>query len=87
MRKQPHRPTVALLVIVQCGVLAIFAMFAQAQEAPASRRVTGAEKAAGSQVQINQIETSTFPKVTLFATVLKEGVPLKGLGASDFRVR
>jgi VWFA-related protein len=77
----------ALLVIVQCGALAIFAVLAQAQETPTSRRVTGAEKATGSQVQINQIETSSFPKVTLFATVLKEGVPLKGLGASDFRVR
>jgi VWFA-related protein len=87
MRKQPRRPSLALLVTVQCGALAIFATFAPAQDTPTSRRVTGTEKAAGSQVQINQIETSSFPRVTLFATVLKEGVPLKGLGASDFRVR
>jgi hypothetical protein len=49
--------------------------------------VTGEEKAAGAEVRINQIETSEFPKVTIFATVLKDGLPVQGLGASDFRVR
>lgn len=57
-----------------------------AQEEP-SRRLTGQEKAAGAQVQINQIDTSQFPKVTIFATVLKDGTPAPGLAASDFRVR
>ena len=58
----------------------------QAQE-PSSPRVTGQEKAAGAEVRINQVETSEFPKVTLFATILKDGVPVQGLTASDFRVR
>jgi len=57
-----------------------------AQEQP-SRRVTGEEKAAGAEVRINQIETSQFPKVTIFATVLKDDSPVQGLSASDFRVR
>ena len=52
-----------------------------------SRRVTGEQAAAGAQVQLNQIDTSEFPKVTIFATVLKDGVPLPGLGSGDFRVR
>jgi hypothetical protein len=51
----------------------------QGQEEP-SRRVTGEEKAAGAEVRINQIETSEFPKVTIFATVLKDGSPVQGLG-------
>jgi Mg-chelatase subunit ChlD len=57
-----------------------------AQEPP-SRRVTGEEKAATAEVRINQIETSEFPKVTIFATVLKDDSPVQGLSASDFRVR
>jgi VWFA-related protein len=52
-----------------------------------SRRVTGEQAAAGAQVQLNQLDTSEFPKVTIFATVLKDGVPVPGLGAGDFRVR
>jgi VWFA-related protein len=48
-----------------------------------SPRVTGA----GAQVQLNQVDTSEFPKVAIFATVLKDGVPVPGLGAGDFRVR
>src|SRR5438105_2662657 len=56
-------------------------------QAPASRRVTGQEAAAGSQVLINEINTEQFPKVRIFATVLKDGTPVKGLSASDFRVR
>lgn len=53
------------------------------QTEPASRRVT----ATGGQVQINQIETSQFPRVVIFATVLKDGVPVAGLTDKDFRVR
>jgi VWFA-related protein len=56
-------------------------------QSESSARVTGQEKAAGAQVQINQIDTSEFPKVSIFATVLKEGEPVPSLSASDFRVR
>lgn len=40
-----------------------------------------------AEVRINQIDTSAFPKVTIFATVLRDGNPVQGLQASDFRVR
>ncbi len=58
-----------------------------AQDQAASRSVEGREQAAAAQIVINQIDTSAFPRVTLFASVTKDGVPLKGLGAGDFRVR
>jgi Ca-activated chloride channel family protein len=58
-----------------------------AQDQATSRSVEGQEQAVDAQVVINQIDTSAFPKVTLFASVIKNGVPLKGLGAGDFRVR
>lgn len=72
---------------IHCSLALLTTAAVLGQDEPTSRRVTGAERAVGSQVQINQIETSAFPKVTVFATVLKEGVPIKGLGAKDFRVR
>jgi len=67
------------------GALAGILRILDAQEP--SPRVTGEQAAAGAQVQLNQIDTSEFPKVTIFATILKEGVPLTGLGSGDFRVR
>ncbi len=66
-----------------CVALLSFAGLATGQDAPTTRRVT----AVGAQVQINQIETSQFPKVVIFATVLKDDVPVPGLTAQDFRVR
>lgn len=74
------------LVLCLAGLSALPGARAQEAEPPA-QRVTGQESAAGAQVQINQIETSAFPKVTIFATVLKDGQPVKGLSASNFRVR
>ncbi len=58
-----------------------------AQDQATSRSVEGREQAVDAQVVINQIDTSAFPKVTLFASITKDGVPLKGLSAGDFRVR
>jgi len=58
-----------------------------AQDQATSRDVEGRAQAADAQVVINQIDTSAFPDVTLFASVTKDGAPLKGLGAGDFRVR
>lgn len=58
-----------------------------AQDEATSRRVTGQQQAVGAEVTINQIDTSAYPKVTIFAIVAKDGVPLKGLSADDFRVR
>jgi VWFA-related protein len=77
------------LYLQLCAVIAcaIWASELCGQEPPTSRRVTGQENAAGTQVIINEVNTDQFPEVRLFATVLKEGVPLKGLDASNFRVR
>ena len=72
--------------LLSFGGLAASAFILHAQEAPPPR-VTGQEKAVGAEVHINQVETSEFPKVTIFATVLKDGSPVQGLTASDFRVR
>jgi VWFA-related protein len=61
--------------------------FAQDAPSPTPPRVTGQGEAAGSQILINEVNISQFPRVQIFTTVLKEGAPLKGLTASDFRVR
>ncbi len=66
-----------------CTALLLFAGVATGQDAATTRRVT----TPGAQVQINQIETSQFPKVVIFATVLKDNMPVPGLTAQDFRVR
>ncbi len=66
-----------------CAASLLFAGLATGQDAPTTRRAT----TPGAQVQINQIETSQFPKVVIFATVLKDDVPVPGLTDQDFRVR
>ncbi len=74
--------------VIICFPLLLFsASLTKAQDEAVSRSVEGRQKAAGAQVVINQIDTSAFPKVTIFALVSRDGVPLKGLGAADFRVR
>ncbi len=56
-------------------------------ESQAVQQAPRVDATTGSEVRINQVDTSAFPKVTVFATVLKEGVPVEGLVAADFRVR
>lgn len=41
----------------------------------------------GTTVTINQVETSEFPKVKVYASVSRSGLPLTGLTAKNFRVR
>ncbi len=72
---------------IAAAALGVAQFAALSQDEATTRRVSGQERAQGSQVIINQIDTSAFPKVTIFATVLKDGVPLRGLGAGDFKVR
>jgi VWFA-related protein len=69
------------------SVLLLVATCAYGQDLPGSRRITGKDGAAGAQVIINEINTEQFPRVRIFATVLREGAPLRGLDAADFRVR
>ena len=78
-----NSPSRSHMLVWLCTALLSFAGLATGQDAPMTRRVT----TPGAQVQINQIETSQFPKVVIFATVLKEDVPVPGLTAQDFRVR
>lgn len=52
-----------------------------------TRTVRGTESATGAEVRINQIETARYPKVTVYATVLRGGAPVTGLTDKDFRVR
>lgn len=69
-------------------VLCAFSAVAQdSTDSATSRRVSGQENAKGASIVINQIDTSAYPKVTVFATVLKDGAPLRGLTAADFKVR
>jgi VWFA-related protein len=60
---------------------------AYGQAQPGSRHIAGKNGAAGAQVIINEVNTDQYPQVRIFATVLKDGAPLPGLGAADFRVR
>jgi Ca-activated chloride channel family protein len=66
-----------------CAALLAFTGLVTGQEEPTTRRVTATD----AKVQINQIETSQFPKVVIFATVIKDGEPVLGLTDKDFRVR
>jgi len=63
-------------------VLLILACPVSAQDQVTSRNVKDGKQAAGAQVTINQIDTSAFPKVTMFAVSSKNGVPLKGLSSA-----
>jgi VWFA-related protein len=69
------------------SVLLLVATCAYGQDQPGSRRLTGKDGAAGAQVIINEINTDQYPRVRVFTTVLREGRPLRGLDAADFRVR
>lgn len=76
---------VRALTLTSATMLA-FAGAVSAQEWAASPRVN-TPGTPGTQVQLNQIETSQFPRVVIFATVLKDGAPVPGLTDKDFRVR
>jgi Mg-chelatase subunit ChlD len=62
-------------------------ILAQVEKPDPSPQVTGQETAADSQIILNEVNTPRFPLIEIFATVLKNGKPLKGLRAPDFRVR
>jgi Mg-chelatase subunit ChlD len=49
--------------------------------------VIGQATAVDSQIILNEVNTSRFPLIEIFATVLKDGKPQKGSSAADFRVR
>ncbi len=73
--------------ILPLALLLLHPLFLPGQDATTSRSVTGREQAVRAAVIINQVDTSAYPKVAIFATVLKDGSPLRGLTAADFKVR
>lgn len=58
----------------------------QAQDQAGSRDIK-LNSGASRTLRINQVDTSRFPKVDIFATVLEDGAPVTGLTGTDFRVR
>ncbi len=74
-------------ILISALVVFCFPLAAFSQDTATTRTVRGTEKAQESEVRINQIDTSQFPKVTIFASVLKDNVPVTGLTEKDFRVR
>ena len=63
------------------------AMPSFAQSAAETPRVTGQEAAAEAAIILNEVNIDNYPDVRIFATVLRDGQPLTGLTAADFRVR
>jgi hypothetical protein len=78
-----RRQIVSLLPLVAFASAAL----GQAATPDPSPQVTGQATAADSQIILNEVNTSRFLLIEIFATVLKDGKPQKGLTAADFRVR
>jgi hypothetical protein len=74
----------AALVLLVAAASSLGSAPAGAQMTPS---VTGQAGAQDAEVIVNQVDSGRFPKVTVFATVLRRGQPVKGLTAADFRVR
>jgi VWFA-related protein len=75
-----------IMLAVSCAVLLAGAGLAAGQDTPMIRS-DDTPSPVSADVRINQIEASQFPQVVIFATVRRDGVPVPGLTAADFRVR
>ena len=74
--------------LLMLAVLALSSVLsAYAQDEATTRRVQGAQGALNAEVIINQVDTSQYPKVSIFTTVLKDGEPVSGLTDKDFTVK
>ncbi|WP_179380394.1 vWA domain-containing protein [Jannaschia marina] len=67
------------------AVATLLALPVAAQET-AEPRVETRDAAEGLELVLNEINTEGYPDVALFATVLRDGAPVAGLGPDDFRV-
>ncbi len=76
-----------MLALLGVAVVILPGAASAQEDTTTSRSVRGQQQASGSDVILNQVDTSAYPKVTIFATVLKDGEPQKGLTSSDFSVR
>ncbi|QBF31770.1 VWA domain-containing protein [Thalassococcus sp. S3] len=70
--------------ILLAGCLAGLSLQIQAQETPRVIPQGGAE---GAEVTISEVNHDDYPQVRLFVSVLRDGSPVTGLTAADFRVR
>lgn len=75
-----------LLALLSLGACFTPRYLAHAQDIAGSREIK-LEGSNNRTLQINQVDTSKFPQVNIFATVLEGGAPVPGLAAGDFRVR
>ena len=65
--------------------MALLAAPALARDDPP--RVDAPGAAEGSRVVISELDAAAHPDMRVFATILRDGIPVTGLGAGDFRVR
>jgi hypothetical protein len=90
-----HQPKASLeeerQMSLKSGYLSVLllgpALSASGENQPLSPQIDAHARDPSGQTIINEINSEHYPKVRIFATVLKDGAPLKGLVASDFRVR
>ncbi|MGL4961438.1 MAG: vWA domain-containing protein [Inquilinus sp.] len=57
-----------------------------AQDAAEPPRVSTRQGASGTELTLNEINTENYPDVAIFATILKDGEPVTGLGTGNFKV-
>lgn len=76
-------PTALLWLLILFPLVSASAV---AQDQAGSRGVSLASPGSRT-LTINQIETSKFPKVDIFASVTESHNPVSGLGNADFKVR
>ena len=74
----------SLIKLLTVLLAALFPAFLNAQEAP---RVDGQNDASGTTILLNELNSSAYPDMQIFATVLRDSTPVTGLTADDFRVR
>lgn len=67
--------------------LALVWAFSAAAQPEGPPRVTGQNEAAGTEIVINELNIEAYPDVLILGTVLRDGEPVPGLEAEDFRVR
>lgn len=73
--------------LIAIWLLLVLASSALAETTEEGVRVTGQDDAAGATIILNELNIENYPDVLILATVLKNGQPVSGLTAEDFRVR
>lgn len=74
------------IIHLAAAVCALTAGPVVAQDVPEPPRVETLQGASGAELTLNEINTENYPNVAIFATILKDGKPVTGLSAEDFKV-